>query len=206
MSLVHPKYDPPRVYTLKFVDETKPWQTLSEGTNVGYLGVVQGCVAGAVLEKRAPWRESRCTCPTDSNFPTTVDDCRLTDPDVDKSPGVALQLEGPINGIDHVVRREESEFVLGTIDTLNDTPNKRHTAKFKPNEKMAALQCSGRRCEEVLPTSPCYADFNPAVFESIPEEFDCEDILSEIRAEKLLVEPKPLPTFPTNCPTEAPPG
>jgi hypothetical protein len=206
MWTLRPEREPAEVYPLKFSREPdKVWDTAKEqATLVGYTSTVSRCASGLQLDRQPEqaWLGSgKCKCPVDGTIPVSADDCRVNDPDRDQLPGMAMQMMGQINGIDHVVREDSSQFVLGE----RDPDTKRLTAEFFPKEKLRRLECVGRACEGSQ-TDPafCYSANNPAVFERLADEsedaepYDCAAILREVKAGKLLVEERP-PAFPSNC-------
>jgi len=122
-------------------------------------------------------KDGLCDCALSDSLPTTVSDCRVTDPDTDMQPGIAVDLKGGLNTYNSVRVRESSQFVNGLIRA-----DKKHTAELFKDEQYYVLACKPDTCSNAVYTY-CPSKFHPVEFvplgaaEQAPG-FSCRDAIA----------------------------
>lgn len=170
---------------------------------VGYEDTVPvECEAGAATAPRKAeqgWLGATCSCVNpESGPPTTVNDCRVTDPDHDGQPGVSIQLSGTSGGQDFVRWRDQSQIREGKL-----AANRRHTALWFGNSDYYQLQCASGICVRSTGYRVCPPALNTVEFEPLEEmspagtAWQCDQILTLIENGTLF--PNSPLMFPQGC-------
>lgn len=139
------------------------FHTVADPRAIGYVEKQpEGCVTGNTLPARPDqvWQKN-CTCRNDP-LPVFADDCRVTDPDRDKSPGVTTLQEGIIvDGTNFVRAQDRCRIVNGTI-----AKDGKHRANYIEDYDYRELQCAGGNCLQI-PVTACPVGLNPVEFQRL---------------------------------------
>jgi hypothetical protein len=118
---------------------------------IGYDETVRAdCTSGGQLVDRAEvqaWLavSGKCECPAPgARLPTKKEDCRVTDPDRDKKPGITLLTDfGGVKASNYAVSRDNSQIEHGKIDA----ENRQHRGSHGVNQETYQLECPGGACQ-----------------------------------------------------------
>ena len=156
------------------------------------------CTPGARIAARPDqvWlRDGKCECRSEP-LPILATDCRVTDADQDKLPGVAIRHVGFVNMVEGARVKDSCQIVEGVL-----AADGRMRANYAENYDVLDLSCGNTPCSHNDVVS-CPLELNTALFEPLPDlspsgkAWDCEQVVSE--AERLL--PTEMLGFPiTGC-------
>lgn len=187
----HPEHVAVRRFTIDLEGDT--FGTRSEPFLIGYKEPPAEC-QGQRGESLVT-SEGTCVCPTSTQPPTRVNDCRVYDSDKDGNPGYAVELTGGINRVDHVRHKDQSQLKNGKVAS-----DQHHTATYSYNHDHYTLDCGQRDC----PTSeyqPCLLEESQALFYPLDElapngsDWTCDEVLERSETGEFF----PLTPLARNC-------
>lgn len=155
----------------------------------------RACVPGRTLPANdvQTWLPDTCDCPTDLGTPpSSVRDCRLTDPDADGEAGITLNL---VVSTDiwpyHVAQHARTRYLDGYRgrDGLH--------ANVDTTDTSTALEClppTPSNCP-IAASTPCPPKYNKAEFVPIDDSYDCKRVIREVDG----LFPRAAPGFPASC-------
>lgn len=127
-----------------------------------------------------PWlrttKDKTCVCPPDDGPPLKANDCRVSDPDGDRLPGITADLSGSVTNTWSIVYELEDRLVNGNVAS-----DGRHTAFFESHVKSQLLQCSMDTLVAPCalgPATPCDAAMNSVQFAPLAEGAGCTAVLN----------------------------
>jgi hypothetical protein len=188
----YPELYPMRRFPIELRDGV--WSTNKVPTSIGYEAEAPGCGAGDAtgLRQRAWLKDRLCQCPSDTDMlPTSLDDCRLSDPDADSQPGITVKLTGLFSGTDNVRLKDFSQLVHGRV-----APDGRHRAEYAIREDYYALTCTACTGGAQPNITDCHPGNNPVELVPIDASFGCSEIVRGAADSLFSNESR---VFPTDC-------
>jgi hypothetical protein len=141
------------------------WSTEGLPQYDGYSREVPaGCVdhPGEVMPRPPPQGAlgPTCVCPASADAKPTADDCRVTDPDDDRRPGLTVNLRGQIAGLPgvldaraHVAIESRTHFIGGRVDAKGA-----HSATLVVDAPVSQLSCEPAGCGTITGLQTICAD------------------------------------------------
>ena len=193
----------PEVRRKVILEPGQRWSTDSRPIGVGFVREGTPACAGRVgqlVPKRAEqvWiRGNVCRCGDVTEVPR-LDDCRVTDPDADGSPGLAFDWEGGVTdgNASHVVSTVRGHIVGGVVD-----PQGNHSASFYNDEVTYQLQCEPEECKVSVTGRPCAPGHNPVQLVRLPAPPSQQGTWScaMLRPAEFRLFTRPSPALPRTC-------
>jgi hypothetical protein len=193
---------PDRVEQVMFSELERSWSTVGSTYEVGFTHKPPASCDGkagqsvARAEQQVWLTASTCRCVAEGEKPV-ADDCRITDPDLDRNPGVTFMLKGLqsalVDSTMYFAIDSDTHFVGGRVGAEGTAPS----ASMNAVERNYQLGCDPSCFEIGELGTPCPLSFSRVSFAPLQAATTttCADVAANVNA----LFPEPVPVLPSAC-------